>query len=639
MKPSLQERLSSLAVVVALAAVLIVLGVLQYHWSRVVSDATTMRMQASLHSSLLNWRQDFYRELAQAGDAFQFPSAADSKTTRAEAARRYREARRVAAHPQLVKDVYAYSGAGAALLRLNQTSGEFEPAPWPDGFEQLRGWLEHSDQGIAVAGMHIRMQEPGKPSMVFSTERGHMHGPFPPVCRIAQDVPALVCPVMSAPQKAAPPRTAEFFIVQLDPAVLREHVFPELAERHFAGVAPAYQVAVVSIGEGQRVIYTSDPAFPSQETAAAEFTVNIFGPPMGAAMLSRGTMPVPPPMPSSASVMVPPPMPSSEPYARRQLHAGLTYAFMRFEPIHYEGPPSDWQIAVGSRGGSLEAVAASIRRRNLAISFGVLLVLVATTGVVLVSTQRAQRLARLQMAFVAGVSHELRTPLTVISSAADNIADGVVDNQQQVIRYGKVIQTQARQLIHLVEQVLLFAANGNGLRHHVRALAVEDVVKAALESTAELVSAAAFTVEKHVERDLPPVSGDLVALSQCLQNLITNAVKYGGESRWLAVRATRVNEDGRDEIQVAVSDKGAGIAPEDLEHIFEPFYRGASATAAQIHGTGLGLPLAKSIAEAVKGRLTVTSKLGQGSTLVLHLPVGGTPIPPEVPEAETAKVS
>ena len=627
MKLSLQERFSSVAVVVALAAVLIVLGVMQYHWSRAVSDATTMRMKASLHSSLLNWRQDFYRELGQAADPLQFPAAADSKSTLAEAARRYREANRVAAHPQLVKDVYAYSRAGTTLSLLNKTSGDFGPAQWPEGFQQLRDWLERSDQEFAIAGAHIRhMNEPGMPAMVFSTERGHMHGPGP-MCRIAQDVPALVCLVMGPVRGAVPPRVAQFFIVQLDPVILREHVFPELAERHFAGAATAYQVAVVTLGREHRVIYASDPSFTGQDTAGAEFAINIFGPPMAAFMARDG-------------VLVAPPISSSETHSRRQLHAGVNFAFMRFDPIHYDGPPADWQVVVGSRGGSLEAVAAAIRRRNLAISFGVLLVLAATMGVILVSARRAQRLARLQMDFVAGVSHELRTPLTVISSAADNIADGVVDSQQQVIRYGKVIQTQARQLIHLVEQVLLFAANGNGLRHHTRLLAVEDVVSAALESTAELIAAAGFTVEKQIEHDLPPVAGDLVALSQCLQNLITNAVKYGGESRWMAVRGSRANGDGRDEIQIAVSDKGAGIAPEDLEHIFEPFYRGASVTAAQIHGTGLGLPLARSIAEAMNGRLTVASQPGEGSTFVLHLPVAGDAASrPEAPQAEAAKVS
>ena len=105
------------------------------------------------------------------------------------------------------------------------------------------------------------------------------------------------------------------------------------------------------------------------------------------------------------------------------------------------------------REGSLEAAVARLRRRNLAIGFGVLLVMAATMGILIITTHRAQRLAKLQMDFVTGVSHELRTPLAVISSAADNIADGVVDNKEQLMRYGKAIKGQTRQLIQLVEQI------------------------------------------------------------------------------------------------------------------------------------------------------------------------------------------
>src|ERR1700688_1358335 len=77
---------------------------------------------------------------------------------------------------------------------------------------------------------------------------------------------------------------------------------------------------------------------------------------------------------------------------------------------------------------------------------------------------------------------------------------------------------------------------------------------------------------------------------------------------------------GGKEIQISVSDRGIGIAPEELRHIFEPFYRSPSVTAAQIHGTGLGLPLAKSIVEAMNGQVTVKSAPGRGSTFTLHLP-------------------
>ena len=95
-------------------------------------------------------------------------------------------------------------------------------------------------------------------------------------------------------------------------------------------------------------------------------------------------------------------------------------------------------------------------------------------------------------------------------------------------QYGSVIGNQARQLFGLVERILLFAATRQGgLRYNLRPLQVQEVVDAALASTAGLIEAGRFTVECDIEEDLPQVIGDAAALSQCLQNLITNALKYG----------------------------------------------------------------------------------------------------------------
>jgi signal transduction histidine kinase len=93
------------------------------------------------------------------------------------------------------------------------------------------------------------------------------------------------------------------------------------------------------------------------------------------------------------------------------------------------------------------------------------------------------------------------------------------------------------------------------------------------------------------------------------------------------------------EIQISVVDRGIGISPADLPHIFEPFYRSPSVAAAQVHGTGLGLPLAQSIARAMKGRITVESLPGRGSTFTLHLPVAGQPIRKADVEAKAVGVS
>src|SRR5439155_3894080 len=120
----------------------------------------------------------------------------------------------------------------------------------------------------------------------------------------------------------------------------------------------------------------------------------------------------------------------------------------------------------------------------------------------------------------------------------------------------------------------------------------------------------------------PPVVGDRMAVLQCLENLVTNALKYGKETKWMRLRAVLApGENGRgDEVRISVSDRGMGIDAHDLPHIFEPFYRSRSVQEAQIHGTGLGLAVAKSIADALGGSLTVTSARGEGSTFTLHLP-------------------
>jgi signal transduction histidine kinase len=244
-------------------------------------------------------------------------------------------------------------------------------------------------------------------------------------------------------------------------------------------------------------------------------------------------------------------------------------------------------------------------------------VLAINMAMLIVTSHRAQRLAQLQVDFVTAVSHELRTPLTAIISGADNIRSGVVGTGQQLAQYGSVIGNQARQLFELVERILLFAATRQGrLSYNLRPVDVNEIVDAALASSTGLIEAGHFTVECDIEDELPPVAGDAPALTQCLGNLIVNALKYSNGQRWIGIRATSHEQ----EVQINISDKGIGIDAADLPHIFEPFYRSASVKAAQIHGTGLGLPLSQSIAEALNGRLTVTSVPGGGSTFTLHVP-------------------
>jgi signal transduction histidine kinase len=158
----------------------------------------------------------------------------------------------------------------------------------------------------------------------------------------------------------------------------------------------------------------------------------------------------------------------------------------------------------------------------------------------------------------------------------------------------------------------------------LRPLQVPPVIDAVLRNARETVEEAGFTVEQHLDPDLPEIVGDSSALVQCLQNLVGNAVKYGGSHPRITIRAfvDKAHEHHDDEVRISVEDRGIGIDSSEIPHIFDPFYRSPVVAAAQIHGTGLGLPLAKNIAEAMGGRITVVSKLGVGSVFTLHLPIG-----------------
>jgi two-component system, OmpR family, sensor histidine kinase SenX3 len=618
MSSPLKQKALACAVPAAMACVLIVLAVLQYRWSREVSEATRTRMQASLQASLMHFRQDLSRELGamcldmQAGTG---NISADARSL-AEKLQRWQV---TTSHPGLAANVYLWdpSNEYTSLFHLSVSEGRFEAVPWPARFTRLH-------QTLAEFAREPTPQRP-IPTRTASGRSGAspvQGGPIPGA--IDQSIPVLIFPAMRSDSRrsGASGLASSWLLVELDTNVLRYRVFPDLADRYFGDSRSSdYEVAVVGGSAGQpEALYSSDAGFGGDKNLRSDDILNLFGPPV-----SRGaTQPAMTAFRAVAGSLAGG-RAGQDPSQAGGGFGPVQFEPIRFDPIHDSQENSDWQIVAKSRKGSVEAVVAGLRRRNLALSFGVLLVLAATMGLILFTTQRARRLARLQMDFVAGVSHELRTPLAAILSAAENIADGVVDNKQQLLRYGTIIKNQAKQLNHLVNQALRFAAvqknKTSGYAAHP--VAVSQAIDGALESTASAVSAAGFRVETVIEPGLPMVSADFEALSQCLQNLITNAVKYGGADRWMAIRAVSGRPGRGQEVCITVEDHGIGIEHEEIKQIFEPFYRSPAVTGSQVHGTGLGLTLAKNFAEAMGGHLTVQSKVGVGSSFTIHLPAAG----------------
>ena len=280
-----------------------------------------------------------------------------------------------------------------------------------------------------------------------------------------------------------------------------------------------------------------------------------------------------------------------------------------------------WQLRLRHRTGSLDAIVAQSRRRNVAISLGVLGLLAASFVLVLASAQRQQRLSRQQMEFVAAVSHELRTPLAVICSAGENLADGVVADATQVKRYGSLIETEGRRLGDMVERVMAFAGISSGTPSRSRvdvdvARVVVEAVDGVKHDAHERGVTIAVDVGGAANGHLPAVSGDPDAIRSAVQNIVGNAVKYSPDGATVDVAAA-AQANG---VRIRVVDRGLGIDATDLPHIFKPFYRGRRAVDAQVRGSGVGLSVVRHVIDAHQGTIEIDSHAGEGTTVTIVLP-------------------
>jgi signal transduction histidine kinase len=432
-----------------------------------------------------------------------------------------------------------------------------------------------------------------------------------------------------------------------------------LAERHFnqaAASGPRYQVAVVSRDQNRKHVFQSDPRFAPDIDAQADATADLFQVrtqdfatlagevrrfafssgrieqrvPAGTGTEShrisiaesRPMSFVIQPGATSAGVqgtLVDPANPSR----------GLRSTMTATAKVTANALPSHWKLVVSHPAGSLEAAVNSQRRRNLAVSSSILGLLGASMGLLVLSTRRAQRLAKQQMEFVATVSHELRTPLAVIRSAAENLADGVVHDEARIRRYGEVMRTEGRRLTEMVEQILEVAGIQSGQRGFaLRPVAVAPLVRDIVAASTSLIEDAGLAVELDLPENLPPVLGDEPALRRVFQNLLDNAIKYGASGGWVQLSARASGS----QVLVTVADRGIGIDPTEQARIFEPFYRADDVVAAQMQGAGLGLSLVQRIVAAHGGRVSVKSTPRNGSEFTVQLPAAAdAPLGSEAP--------
>jgi len=235
------------------------------------------------------------------------------------------------------------------------------------------------------------------------------------------------------------------------------------------------------------------------------------------------------------------------------------------------------------------------------------------------SLGREMQLAQTRSQFVSSVSHELKTPLTSIRMFAETLQMRRFEDPKVEGEYLDTIVNECERLSRLVDDVLLFSKIEQGKKQYrFRPVVLADILSAAARVLSYPLAQHGFDLRMELAEDVLPVKGDPDALEQAVLNLLTNAMKYSGDSRRIDVGLSRRNG----EAVIRVTDYGVGMAAEEHARIFEKYYRAPTRENQTIPGTGLGLTLVAQIVKAHGGRVEVESAPGKGSTFQIRLPAG-----------------
>jgi signal transduction histidine kinase len=588
--------------VAALLGLLALLATLQYRWLGQISNGERTRLQNRLQTDTRRFAEDFNREIQNAYFNFQLSSQVWQDKNCKEFNERLDFWRGKTAYPNLIKDFYFVEIGGENLLRYDNQNKTFEKIDWTENLKNLQ------------------------PKILAETN-------FQP---IAEDVPALLMPVHTEEDKISRvidirtakleqedvssvmmPKRYGVLVIELDSKVVANQMLSDLSKKYFSDGAD-YKFAVVN-SENQVVFQTEN----LNATDSRQRFFNL-APDNFISFNNRDLLST---IEGEKKEMV---FRRLERKRQQSVKRDKTNSVevevskddekQRIRIFEGENLQNDgvWTLNVQHTAGSLEQFIANTRRKNLAISFGILSLLAISIVLIFVSAQRAKLFAQKQIDFVSAVSHEFRTPLAVIYSAGENLTDGVISSETQIARYGNLIKREGKKLSAMVEQILEFAgANSGRKKYDLRETNVKNLIENALQECQPLLEEKDFTVEKEIAGNLPNIKIDANALSQAIQNLITNSIKYGDGEKWLKVSA----KNGDQRLKITVEDRGIGISKKEISQIFQPFYRSKSVVDAQIHGNGLGLSLVKQTVEAHGGRISVESEIGKGSRFTIHLPL------------------
>ncbi|MGE5430831.1 MAG: sensor histidine kinase [Syntrophomonadaceae bacterium] len=277
-----------------------------------------------------------------------------------------------------------------------------------------------------------------------------------------------------------------------------------------------------------------------------------------------------------------------------------------------------YKLGIALKGTTIEELVSSRYQMSLVLVIGVNFLLIAGIWLVFRSIKKEIRLAQIKSDFVSNVSHELRTPLALISMFAETLEMGRVKTEEKKKEYYGIISQEAGRLSRIVNKILSFSQIEAGRKKYsFKKSDLNGVVQEVYNTYQFHMKNNGFSFSFLPEENLPQVMLDCEAVSQAVINLIDNAAKYSSDKKVVKVITGKDEEN----VFVEVMDEGIGIPAEDQERIFEKFFRVSTGDVHNVKGTGLGLSLVKHIMEAHSGKVTLKSRLAEGSTFRLSFPI------------------
>jgi len=300
-----------------------------------------------------------------------------------------------------------------------------------------------------------------------------------------------------------------------------------------------------------------------------------------------------------------------------------TFQLVFFDPalVSFEAPkvhkPEIWRLRTGYGNQTIPEIIGARARPQRALMAMLAGVLGLGVFFVVRAAAREVKLAELRSNFVSSVSHDLKTPLALIQLFAETLELGRLKNTDRAQEYYRIINSEARKLTRLINNLLDFSKIEAGLRRYKREpVNLTELTRGVLESLDSQFRHHEFAVTSRLDGDVT-VLIDAEAAVQALENLISNAMKYSPEHREIAVEVGRVDGYG----VIRVRDQGVGIPPRLQGKIFRKFFRIQTDAGSGPQGTGLGLAIVDHVMRGHGGFVRVDSEPGRGSTFTLHFPL------------------